>query len=128
MKKYYLLLVLLSAVLTGCTSFQNKVVEPKSEQRLDINSISFLISKRITENWNKPQSSSQSLQVKIQVKTKKDGSLVNAKVVESSGNEMFDRSALEALSRVFPLEELTKLKSEEYEKNFKKFKLFFKSV
>ncbi|MBU2709232.1 TonB C-terminal domain-containing protein [Zooshikella marina] len=125
MKKYYLLLVLLSVVLTGCIGLQKKVVEPKTKLPQSLKSIALIIKARIEKNWIKPEPIVKGLQVKIQIRTKSDGSLVSSKVIEPSGNAAFDRSALEAIKNGFPIKELGELKSEVYERNYRKFNLVF---
>lgn len=128
MKKYYLLLVLLSVVLTGCVRSQKEFIKPSNEQCIDSISISLLIKTRIEKSWSRPEPEIQGLKVKVQVEAKRDGSLISARIIKPSGNRNFDRSALDAINNVFPQKEFTRMKYEEYEKNFKKFKLVFKSV
>ncbi len=118
-------MTLITVALTGCTSFQNKVVEPETRLTQEITSIARVIKTRIEKNWIKPEPIVKGLQVKIQIQTKSDGSLVSSKVIEPSGNENFDRSAQEAIKNGFPIKELGELKLEVYERNYRKFNLVF---
>ncbi len=58
------------------------------------------------------------LNVKISISLKQDGSLIAAKVVQSSGNKAFDKAALIAVKRAAPFTTITGLKKSVFEKHF----------
>ena len=54
------------------------------------------------------------------------GDVLNVRVLKSSGNAAFDRSAMNAVQKASSFPELKQLPSREFEKNFRRFRLLFR--
>lgn len=67
-----------------------------------------LIRQKIERNWIRPLSAVKDLSCKIQVKVIPGGEVVYARVIKSSGNSPFDRSAERAVLKATPLPVPTK--------------------
>lgn len=61
------------------------------------------IQSRVTGNWIRPQGLPAGLEAVISVNVTRSGEVVSAKVVRSSGNSLFDRSAEHAVLKASPL-------------------------
>ena len=61
------------------------------------------IGAKVRENWNKPLGSMIGLETVISVKVQRTGEVVSVKVVKSSGDDFFDRSAENAVYKASPL-------------------------
>jgi len=61
------------------------------------------ITKEIWQQWVYPDTGKKSIEAIISVKILKDGTAVVQKIERSSGNALFDRSALKALAKASPL-------------------------
>ena len=61
------------------------------------------IGAKVRENWNKPLGSMTGLETVISVKVQRTGEVVSVKVVKSSGDDFFDRSAENAVYKASPL-------------------------
>jgi colicin import membrane protein len=61
------------------------------------------ITKEIWEQWVYPDTGKKNMEAIISIKILKDGTAVVQKIEKSSGNQLFDRSALKALTKASPL-------------------------
>lgn len=61
------------------------------------------ITRKIWSEWIYPESNSSGLEVIIAVKIDRDGKVVSREIEKSSGDTLFDRSALKAISKASPL-------------------------
>jgi colicin import membrane protein len=82
------------------------------------------IQRQIIQNWSRPPTARNGMQALLKVYLVPTGEVVDVLVVESSGNEAFDRSAILAVRKserfIVPQE------SREFEKNFRMFSVLFK--
>lgn len=62
-----------------------------------------IISRKIWQQWTYPNSRASELEVIISIKIDKKGEVISQKVEKSSGNLLFDRSAIKAISKASPL-------------------------
>lgn len=62
-----------------------------------------LIRQRVTRNWSRPMGSAKGLSCVVQVKLVPGGEVVQARVVRSSGDPVFDRSVENAVFKSTPL-------------------------
>ncbi len=62
-----------------------------------------LIKRKVTQNWNRPGSVSGNMKCKIKIGLIPSGDVMSAVVVESSGNSLFDDSAVRAVYKASPL-------------------------
>lgn len=79
----------------------------------------YLNAERIKRYWIKPQSISTTLSCLISISLLPDGSIKSVKIVESSGNAVFDRSAEAAVYKAAPLPLPTDPRAAAEFKNFK---------
>lgn len=87
-----------------------------------------LIQQRINSVWKKPSLINQDIKVEININLAPSGEILNFKLVESSGNKIFDDSALSAISNISFLTEVINLDRRYFETNFRSFNLVFKSI
>jgi len=62
-----------------------------------------LITQKIERNWRRPLGSPPKLQCKVEIALRASGNVVSVKIVESSGNQSFDRSVETAVRKASPL-------------------------
>ena len=61
------------------------------------------IMQKVNQSWIRPSSTSVGSRCTIRVKVMSDGTVIDAKVISSSGDEDFDRSAENAVNNASPL-------------------------
>ena len=61
------------------------------------------IKQKVNRSWIRPASSEGGLKCTIRVKLMSDGTVIDAEVISSSGDEIFDRSAENAVNKASPL-------------------------
>lgn len=76
---------------------------PGAMQSMGYDSYYALITRKIWSEWIYPESNSSGLEVIIAVKIDRDGKVVSREIEKSSGDTLFDRSALKAISKASPL-------------------------
>ena len=74
---------------------------------------------RITRSWRRPLGFKGGLEVYLQVGLESNGELVDVKIANSSGDVLFDRSALTAVQRAAPFGEVTQFDATIFEEKFK---------
>jgi colicin import membrane protein len=84
-----------------------------------------LISSRIEDNWSRPPNARRGMKVLLKIELSSSGQVLNVTVVEGSGNKAFDLAAEAAVRKVERFEEITQMKPEVFEKNFRQFSLLF---
>lgn len=82
------------------------------------------IANRVTENWSRPPSARNLMEVELLIELVPTGDVVGVTVVRSSGNEAFDRSAENAVwrSQRFDVPEDRQM----FERNFRRFRVLFR--
>ena len=90
------------------------------------NSYTALISQAIQSQWSRPPSARNDMEVELELRLVPTGEVVNVRVIKSSGNAAFDRSAESAVRRVGQFPELQKVPNRVFEKYFRQFKLRFR--
>lgn len=83
------------------------------------------IAERVENNWSRPPSARSGMVVKLRVNLLPTGRVASADVIESSGDEAFDRSALLAVSRAEPYSRLSELDSSLFDEHFRQFVFVF---
>ena len=70
-----------------------------------------LITQEIQQNWSRPPGTRPDMKVELEIRLGPGGELLTARVVQSSGSEAVDRSALQAVNRIntFPVPEEPRL-------------------
>ncbi|MBI4710786.1 MAG: cell envelope integrity protein TolA [Nitrospirae bacterium] len=69
----------------------------------DADSYYGLITRRIWQQWIYPDIKTSGLETMVSIKISGDGKIISQKIEKSSGNALFDRSALNAVSKASPL-------------------------
>jgi colicin import membrane protein len=90
------------------------------------NSYVALITEAIQTNWNRPPSARNNMEAELILQLVPTGEVVSVKVLRSSGNAAFDRSAENAVLKAERFPELKNLPSRVFEKNFRRLRLKFK--
>lgn len=83
------------------------------------------IAERIERNWNRPPSARNNMQCELLIKLVPTGRVINVDVIKSSGNELFDRSAVQAVRRVEQFPEIQGMPSEVFERYYRELTLVF---
>jgi len=98
-----------------------------SERSDDANVQSYeaLIQERIIQNWSRPPSARNGMQAILEINMVPTGQVVNVRVIKSSGDIAFDRSAEQAVKRVDRFSEIMGMPSDLFERNFRVFRLLF---
>ena len=73
-----------------------------------------LLVERISNNWHRPASANNGMQVTIEIQMARTGAIKQVKVKKGSGDEAFDRSAVVAIQDVKSVPEIARLSDEEY--------------
>lgn len=100
--------------------------ESVEQVELQIASQSYLdgIANRVAENWSRPPSARNGMEVELMIELVPTGDVVSVSVVRSSGNTAFDRSAENAVRHAqrFVVPEDHEL----FENSFRRFRILFK--
>jgi colicin import membrane protein len=83
------------------------------------------ISERVGNSWSRPPSARSGMIVKLRVNLVPTGRVVSVDVVESSGDEAFDRSAVQAVHKAEPYSRLAELESDLFDEQFRQFVFIF---
>ena len=78
---------------------KNKLAAQASES----NQAKIAIQKKVEHSWIRPATANEGLKCTIKVKLMSDGTVISAEVISSSGDEIFDRSAENAVEKASPL-------------------------
>ena len=88
-------------------------------------SYSAIIRARIEQNWNKPPSARKEMQCVLRINLVPTGRVISVTVIKSSGNDAFDRSALQAVKQVEVFPEIKNMSLGLFESQFRQFTLTF---
>ena len=83
------------------------------------------ISQRVGNSWSRPPSARSGMIVKLRVNLVPTGRVVSVDIVESSGDEAFDRSAVQAVHKAEPYNRLAELSSDLFDEQFRQFVFIF---
>ena len=84
-----------------------------------------LIRQRVMESWHIPLSARNGMKAVLNVNLLPTGEVINVAVVNSSGDEAFDRSAVQAVRRAEKFKELQQLEPRIFDANFRSFNFLF---
>ena len=85
-----------------------------------------LIRQTVMNYWSRPPSARNGMEVLLALQLIPTGEVVSVTVVKSSGNNAFDRSALNAVQKAGQFPELKNLPRREFEKSFRRLSLLFR--
>lgn len=85
-----------------------------------------LIQESVQRRWSRPPSARNGMHCVLVIQLIPTGEVVDVQVMKGSGDDAFDRSAINAVKKASPFSELQALKgSADFEKNFRRFQLDF---
>ncbi len=84
-----------------------------------------VISQRIERNWSRPPSARNNMQCELLIKLVPTGRVISVDIVKSSGNDQFDRSAVQAVNRSEQFPEIREMKPEVFERYYRELRLVF---
>ena len=90
-----------------------------------VSEFSNLIIKAIQSEWIKPKNIQDGLICDLRMTVNKNGRVINANLIKSSGNIRFDNSALKAVERVETFNFFNKIPMNIYSSNFKNIVITF---
>ena len=80
----------------------------------------------VINRWTRPPSARNGMVSILSIQLVPTGEVVGVRVLQSSGNTAFDRSAMTAVERTGRFPEVAKLDNRTFEANFRRFQLIFK--
>ena len=81
---------------------------------------------RITTAWRRPVGFKGGLQVYLRMSLASNGELVDVRIVKTSGDVLFDRSAVTAVKRAAPFDEVTQFDEAMFEEKFRSLTVKFR--
>ena len=102
---------------------ETKFLNEKREVQIRI----ALIQERINSIWKKPSLINKNIQAEFIINLAPSGEILSFDLISSSGDKVFDDSALAALSKIYFITEVIGLERKYFERNFRSFNLVFKS-
>ncbi|AMO57089.1 cell envelope integrity protein TolA [Endozoicomonas montiporae] len=100
--------------------------EQAEKDAAEVSYYSELLFNLIVNNWNRPPSARNNMTALLQVTLSPFGDLLEVKLLEGSGSDSFDRSAVQAVQRAAPFPELKKLDRKIFDANFRRFNFRFR--
>lgn len=92
----------------------------------EVQQVAALMQARIAQNWRRPPSARNGMEVLLEISLVPTGDVVGISVLSSSGSIAFDRSAIAAVERVAQFSEVAVLPISDFERYFRRFPLRFK--
>lgn len=90
----------------------------------DLEKFSFIIKTQVLQNWKRPKNLNLNLKTEIQINMVPTGEILSAKLLKSSGNQIFDESAISAIKKVNNFEGLN-MPMSIFDRHFREFVLIF---
>ena len=107
---------------------EDQIVETKLlKERREVQITIALIQDRINSIWKKPSLGNKNIQSEFVINLAPSGEILSFDLISSSGDKVFDESALAALSSISFITEVIGLDRKYFERNFRSFNLVFKS-
>ena len=95
------------------------------EQEIEANSYRQAIQQRLSRNWSRPPSARLGMETMIRLQLVPTGRVVGVTVLESSGDEAFDRSVEQAALKAAPFEELRSMSPILFDNKFRQVDVLF---
>lgn len=95
------------------------------EDQAKLGSMQALIKTYVEQKWSRPPSAKSGMQALLKITLLSTGEVAGVRVMQSSGNSSFDRSAEQAVHKAGPFRELMDLKPHQREA-FREFNMLFK--
>lgn len=106
---------------------QQKEAKHISETNDDANTKSYeeMLIERVQQNWSRPPSARRGMEVTLEVNMLPTGVVTGLRIIKSSGDAAFDRSAEQAVRRVDRFTEAMQIPPDIFEKYFRVFRFTF---
>lgn len=92
---------------------------------VNVKSYDQMIAERVEQNWSRPPSAVRGMITVLEIKMLPTGQVVGVRVVKSSGDPAFDRSAEQAVKKVDRFEEVKNIPPDIFERRYREFKFTF---
>lgn len=129
-EKEMILSMAMPKIFSCIGEFVDKAFAQETPEKVgEINSVSDaldMMTKRITDAWQRPVNYIGGLEVFLRFELSPDGSLIDVQVTRSSGNTAFNRSAIRAIKATAPFVEISGFSSEVFEEKFKTMTIKFR--
>ena len=113
------------AELAKMLSEDEEAISTNTEGQL-VQSYQGLIQESVQRRWSRPPSARNGMHCVLLIQLIPTGEVVDVQIVKSSGDDAFDRSAMNAVKKASPFSELQALKGgADFERNFRRFQLDF---
>ncbi|MEC9143818.1 MAG: TonB family protein, partial [Pseudomonadota bacterium] len=113
-------------LMAGFEALQDADEQLSNQEVDEVQQVAGLMQARITQNWRRPPSARNGMEVLLIISLVPTGEVVGISVSSSSGSTAFDRSAIAAVERVARFPEVTVLSISDFERYFRRFPLRFK--
>ena len=90
-----------------------------------VDSVGYQIERAVETNWSRPPSARRGMEVVLRVSLVPTGGLSSVEVLTSSGDSVFDRSAMQAVQKAAPFDAVKSLTPVIFETNFRRFQFRF---
>ena len=97
----------------------------KEISKSDLIRYTALIKNQVMENWKRPSNISPDLKTEIEIILVPTGEIISSKIIQGSGNNVFDESAMRAISKVQTFEGLN-MQMNLFDEHFRNFILIFR--
>lgn len=86
------------------------------------------IKQAITDNWRRPEGARNHMVVIIEFRLTGSFEIESSRIIEGSGNDTYDKYAMEAAKKASPFVELSGLSDDDFRKYFSTFRLHFDPI
>jgi TonB family protein len=111
--------------LSQALAAEDILLEDASDRDIAASYVS-LISQTVQNNWSRPPSARNGMEVELIIQLVPTGEVVSVTIARSSGQMAFDRSAVNAVQKAARFDELQQMPSRIFERSFRQFRLLFK--
>lgn len=85
-----------------------------------------IIAQRIEQNWSRPPSARSGMEAELLIKLVPTGRVISVDVIKSSGNALFDRSAVQAVHKAEQFPIIKEMQPEVFERYYRELNLVFR--
>ena len=104
---------------------ERAVIDALAEERIGWNALDQMTT-RITQAWRRPVGFKGGLEVYLRISLASNGELVDVRIVKTSGDVLFDRSAVTAVKRAAPFDEVKQFDEATFEEKFRSLTVKFR--
>lgn len=105
---------------------EEEMMMQAEEDELLADSYAALVKRTVEGYWSRPASARKNMQVELSIRLIPTGEVVGVEVIKSSGNQAFDRSAVQAVQHAARFPELKDMPASVFDAYFRRFTLVFK--